>query len=78
MKSPAQYRRRTTKTAKVIPSRELREIKAAMAMKHLDLADVARRAGVNYGVASCVLSGRIVRPQHVAKLRAAVASSPTP
>lgn len=62
----------------VMPSREMRVIKAEMAMKHVSLAAVSKKSCINYHTLSAMLNGRVIRPQHVPALRAALASFPNP
>lgn len=76
--SPTAYRPRKRKADKVIPSREILEIAAIIARKHLELHEVAKKAGLNYATVSSIMSGGIVRPRHVPAIRRAVASFPTP
>lgn len=74
--SPANYSPR--RKDRPVPSKTIREINADIALKHLSLDVVARRAKVNYRVLSAILSGSIVRPRHIPAIRDAVASFPTP
>jgi hypothetical protein len=76
--TPTSYRPRKSKTHKAMPSREILEIAARIARKHLELHEVAAKAGLNYATVSSIMSGGIVRPRHVPIIRRAVASFPTP
>jgi hypothetical protein len=76
--NPTAYRPKKRRADKVIPSREVLEIAAAIARKHLELHEVAAKARVNYSVVSGILSGNLSRPRHVPAIRRAVASFPTP
>lgn len=63
---------------KVIAPKKVRELKAQMVLKALSLEEVARRAKVNYSVASAILKGRRVDPDNLARLRNVIAGSPMP
>jgi hypothetical protein len=76
--TPTSYRPKKRSADKVIPAREILEIAASIARKHLDLHQVAAKARVNYAVVSGILSGGITRPRHIPAIRHAVASFPTP
>jgi lambda repressor-like predicted transcriptional regulator len=56
----------------------LRTLKAAMAMKGIDLKTLARIARVSYPTASQVLNGHWISPVNLSKLERAVASFPMP
>lgn len=58
--------------------RKFRELKAAMALKGLSLADVAKKAKVNYCTASQVLNGNLKYPHAFKKLSAAIESAQIP
>lgn len=76
--TPTAYRPKKRKAARVVPSAEILRINGDIALKHLELHEVARQAGVNYTVVSGILNGTLVRPQHVPAIRRAVASFRTP
>lgn len=63
---------------KFTPPRHIRQLRAEMALKDLSLRLVARDAGVNYGTASSVLSGRRVHPEELKRLSRAIRTAPVP
>ena len=63
---------------KNVPPRELRELSASMVLKALSLREVAHIAGVNYTIASSLLSGRRVEPERLAKIKRAIDAAPMP
>jgi hypothetical protein len=60
------------------PPLNLRKLKAAMALKHLDLRWVASRAKVPYTSASEILTGRRVCPPALHRLSTVIESARMP
>lgn len=65
-------------STRIIPSREVREVNAMAALKHLSLDDIARLSGVEYTMCSAVKSGARTMPRAFAKIRRAVEKAPMP
>lgn len=64
--------------ARFIPSHAIRELRAAMALKHLRLDQVAGKARIPYAVASQLLNGKKNDPARVARIRAVIEAAPMP
>lgn len=60
------------------PPRELRELRAAMALAHISMQDVSRAAKVPYDAVSAILSGIRVSPKQLARIRNVITSAPVP
>lgn len=61
-----------------IPPLAVRQLKADMALKNLDLGDVSRLSGVGYSQCSQVLNGRLIHEEYFAKIRDAIKAAPQP
>jgi len=63
---------------KVIAPLAIRKLRAEMELKNLSLRAVAEAAEVNYSIASQVLSGRLIHPRALAKIRAVIKATRSP
>jgi hypothetical protein len=56
----------------------IRELRSEMELKDLSLREVSNAAGVCYTAASAILSGRLINPTALKKLRTAITAAPMP
>jgi len=64
--------------SKPVAPRYVRRLSGLIREKGLNLRSVARKAGVNYSVASSILNGRRVEPANLAKLERVILAAPMP
>lgn len=56
----------------------IRRLRSQMELKALSLKWVAAESGVNYTIASAILSGKRIDPENLKKISCAIKSAPAP
>lgn len=57
---------------------EIRRLRARMEMKDLSLKKLSEAANVPYATCSQILNGRLIHPEYLRRIKAAIRKSPLP